>query len=57
MVKMVQLVDVVTLLAKCGVGNGQVRIKPDLSLENRLTESILLKKMMESHELRHLKKY
>ena len=54
---MVQPVDVVTLLVKCGVGNGQVCIKPDLSLENRLNESILLKKMMESHELGHLNKY
>ena len=44
LVKMVRSVDVITLLAKRGVGNGQVRIKPDLSLEDRLTETILLKK-------------
>lgn len=44
MVKMVRSVDVITLLAKRGVGNGKFRIKPDLSLEDRLTESILLKK-------------
>ena len=43
MVKMVRSVDVITLLAKRGVGNGQDLIKPDLSLEDRLTESILLK--------------
>ena len=44
LVKLIRVADVTSVLAKRGSGSGQYRIKPDLSRDDRLIESVLLKK-------------
>ncbi len=45
--KLIRVADVTSALTKRGSGSGQHRIKPDLSREDRLIESVLLKKRWE----------
>ena len=53
--KMIRAADVISLLMKRGSSNKNYLIKPHLSPEDRLSESILLKKKVGNHDFRNPK--